>query len=108
MLNYLSLMELGEQLETVASNNKINEMECILRLTLFQIRKLDEDIYIRSNLNNRGEDDKELTEKEKKEIASYKSTSNELFLNFNGIIIHIIEKEEIGKDDKKENKKKKV
>ena len=100
MLNYLSLMELGEQLETVASNNKISEMECVLRLPLFLIRKLDEDIYIRSNLNNL---EKELSEEDRKEIGKYKSTANELFLNFNGVTIHVIEKEE-KRNDKKQKK----
>ena len=84
------LVELGEELEVVLSNNKIKNMECIIRLPSFQIRKLDEDIYIRTNLAN----SENLSEEEKKEIGNYKSEVNELFLNFNNVLIHIMAKEE--------------
>ena len=90
MINYSMLVELGEELEVVLSNNKIKNMECIIRLPSFQIRKLDEDIYIRTNLAN----SENLSEEEKKEIGNYKSEVNELFLNFNNVLIHIMAKEE--------------
>lgn len=80
MINFNQLKELGIQLDELSLKHGIKNVEYVIYMPLNEIRKIDEDSYLRTHENE----------------GNYRSKAEELIFNFNNVAI-IIKKD--GRDN---------